>query len=230
MKNVLFLAPGYQYAQTVIKNLSSELDRKKIPYIASKAAVNMYVRTDKVNVEIVYMDPVRWTHELFMERDAIFGKKELVEKARKTFMRMHIPAYDVSLSRYIREVHMDTCYDDVKTPTSYLPEITKVHFNPPMTIVLWSDGTKTMVKCQDGDIYSEEVGLSLCITKKALGNMPNFNNVFRKWIPEKVADSSDVDKFAYQSYIYSACNNPAQVIGDKIHKIVENFLKEKSND
>ena len=35
-----------------------------------------------------------------------------------------------------------------------------------------------------GDVYSAETGLALCIAKKALGNMPNFNNVFRKWIPE----------------------------------------------
>lgn len=63
-------------------------------------------------------------------------------------------------------------------------EIKDVIFNDPATIVLWKDGTKTVVKCQPEDIYEKEVGLALCIAKKALGNQSNFNNVFKKWIPE----------------------------------------------
>ncbi len=64
-------------------------------------------------------------------------------------------------------------------------EIKDVIFNDPATIVLWADGTKTVVKCQDGDEYSKEVGLALCFAKKALGNKGNFNEVFKKWIPEE---------------------------------------------
>lgn len=64
-------------------------------------------------------------------------------------------------------------------------EIKDVIFNNPATVVLWKDGTKTVVKCQTGDIYEKEVGLALCIAKKALGNKGNFNNVFKKWIHEE---------------------------------------------
>lgn len=64
-------------------------------------------------------------------------------------------------------------------------KIKNVIFNDPATIVLWEDGTKTVVKCQDGDIYSRETGLALCIAKKAFGNKGNFNEVFKKWIPEE---------------------------------------------
>ena len=66
-------------------------------------------------------------------------------------------------------------------------KIKNVIFNAPATIVVWEDGTKTVVKCQDGDIYSEETGLAMAIAKKALGNRGNFNNVFKKWIPEHEA-------------------------------------------
>lgn len=68
--------------------------------------------------------------------------------------------------------------------TMKLPEIKKVIFNEPTTIVLWADGTKTIVKCQKGDTYSKETGLAVAICKKALGNKGNFNEVFKKWIPE----------------------------------------------
>ena len=59
----------------------------------------------------------------------------------------------------------------------------RVIFNNPMTIVLWTDGTKTIVKCQEGDTYSHSTGLSTCFAKKTLGNKGNFNDVFKKHIP-----------------------------------------------
>ena len=61
--------------------------------------------------------------------------------------------------------------------------IKKVIFNSPATIVFWADGTKTVVKCQDGDVYSPEVGIAMCYMKKALGNQSNFNNTFKKHVP-----------------------------------------------
>lgn len=66
-------------------------------------------------------------------------------------------------------------------------KIKNVIFNDPATIVLWEDGTKTIVKCQDGDTYSEELGLAMCIAKKALGNKGNFNEIFKKWLPVESA-------------------------------------------
>ena len=60
--------------------------------------------------------------------------------------------------------------------------IKKVIFNYPATIVLWMDGTKTVVKCQDGEVYDKEKGLAMCIAKKALGNKGNYNNLFKKYI------------------------------------------------
>ena len=66
--------------------------------------------------------------------------------------------------------------------------IKKVYFNDPVTVVIWADGTKTIVRCQEGDVYSKETGLALCIAKKALGNKGSFNDVFHKWIPEEEED------------------------------------------
>jgi hypothetical protein len=73
-----------------------------------------------------------------------------------------------------------------KTVGKYaIPEIKNVYFNDPVTVVIWNDGTKTIVRCQPGDTYSKETGLALCIAKKYLGNKGNFNEVFKKWIPEE---------------------------------------------
>jgi len=66
-----------------------------------------------------------------------------------------------------------------------LPKITNVIYNDPATIVTWNDNTKTVVKCQPNDTYSEEIGLAMCIAKKAYGNKGNYNDVFNKWLPQK---------------------------------------------
>ncbi len=59
----------------------------------------------------------------------------------------------------------------------------KVIFNEPATIVIWKDGSKTVVKCQKNDEYDPEKGLALCFMKKALGNKGNFNNILKKELP-----------------------------------------------
>ena len=73
------------------------------------------------------------------------------------------------------------------------PSIKKVIFNYPATIVLWSDGSKTVVKCQDGDIYDPEKGLAMAISKKALGNKGNYCNEFKKWLPEDEEEEGTVE-------------------------------------
>ena len=60
-------------------------------------------------------------------------------------------------------------------------EIVDVIFNPPATIVKWSDGTKTVVKCGEHDVYDPEKGLAMAIVKKTMGNQGNYNNLFKKW-------------------------------------------------
>ena len=79
----------------------------------------------------------------------------------------------------------------IPKPTNYLPEIKNVKFNGPATIVFWADGTKTVVKCQDGDDYSKEIGLAMCIVKKVFGNTSKYNDIFKKWCPSYDTETDD---------------------------------------
>ena len=63
-------------------------------------------------------------------------------------------------------------------------KIKKVIFNYPATVVLWEDGTKTIVKCGDYDVYDPEKGLAMAIAKKAFGNQGNYYEVFKEWLPD----------------------------------------------
>lgn len=47
-----------------------------------------------------------------------------------------------------------------------LPEIEKVIFNKPATIILWKDGRKSVAKCEDGDEYNKTVGFLVAFLKR----------------------------------------------------------------
>ena len=65
--------------------------------------------------------------------------------------------------------------------------IKKVIFNGPATVVIWLDGTKTVVKCMEGDIYDPEKALMMCIMERLLGGSKmEVKRLFKKWINKEV--------------------------------------------
>ena len=68
----------------------------------------------------------------------------------------------------------------------------KVIYNDPATIAFWSDGTKTVVKAQPGDIFDPEKGLAMAIAKKACGNKGNYYNGFKKWLPKEPVGNEEI--------------------------------------
>lgn len=65
-----------------------------------------------------------------------------------------------------------------------IPEVKKVIFNDPATIVYWKDETKTVVKCQEGDDFDPEKGFAMAFIKKCWGNKGNFNDKLIKIMKE----------------------------------------------
>lgn len=65
----------------------------------------------------------------------------------------------------------------------YIPlEINKVIFNDPATIIQWNDGTKTVVKCSEGEKYDPEKGLAMAMSKRLLGNTGRYYETFKYWL------------------------------------------------
>lgn len=65
-------------------------------------------------------------------------------------------------------------------PIAHAPNAKKVIFNGPATIVMWEDGTKTVVKAQYGETVDYEKGLAMAIVKKVMGNKGNYYTKFSK--------------------------------------------------
>ena len=188
MKNVLFLAPSDYYVKTVITNLVDDMKLNNIEYDIYGTNKKPVFATNDVEVLFVIGDPTSWRFDGY-RFDEIFGKKELVETFHNFCPGRIINSNKkMSLSRYIISQSPTECNTNVNTPFpngTYLPDIKHVYFNYPTTVVMWSDGTKTIVKCQDGDLYYDTVGLAMAISKKALGNSGNYYNTFKKYIPEE---------------------------------------------
>lgn len=64
----------------------------------------------------------------------------------------------------------------------FIPNIEKVIFKDPATIVFWATGEKTVVKCQDDEPFDKEKGLALCVMKYIFGNKSSYNNVIKKFV------------------------------------------------
>lgn len=76
-----------------------------------------------------------------------------------------------------------------------IPEIKKVIFNDPATIVIWADGTKTVVKTQNGEEYDPEKGLAMAITKKALGNKRDYYHTVKHWTKKYKKQCDEITTF-----------------------------------
>ena len=63
--------------------------------------------------------------------------------------------------------------EDAKAEKS---EPTKILVQGTATIIWWSDGTKTIVKCQKGDKMDPEKGIAMCVMKKFMGTNETHSN------------------------------------------------------
>lgn len=60
--------------------------------------------------------------------------------------------------------------------------IKNVIFAPPATIVYWSDGSKTVVKCSEKDVFDPEKGLAMAIAKRCGGNKGSYYKEIQNWV------------------------------------------------
>lgn len=95
--------------------------------------------------------------------------------------------------------------------------IKDVIFAPPATIVYWSDGSKTVVKCSEKDVFDPEKGLAMAIAKRCGGNKGSYYKEIQNWVeksgkkypgkaaPQKeTAHKSDADCNRLKKYISEA--------------------------
>ena len=90
--------------------------------------------------------------------------------------------------------------------------IKDVIFAPPATIIYWSDGSKTVVKCSEKDVFDPEKGLAMAIAKRCGGNKGSYYKEIQNWVEKSgkkypgkpYTESSSVKNDALKKYIAQA--------------------------
>ncbi len=62
--------------------------------------------------------------------------------------------------------------------------IHQIIFSGPKTIVMWKDGTKTIVSCGEGDQYDRYVGFCAAVAKKMFGSTSKIKKTIDQYTKE----------------------------------------------
>lgn len=111
-------------------------------------------------------------------------------------------------ARYITQARAMLNTTHAKEATAMNAAVIKnVIFAPPATIVYWSDGSKTVVKCSEKDVFDPEKGLAMAIAKRCGGNKGSYYKEIQNWVeksgkkyPEKPAAGKAVDLDVLKKY------------------------------
>lgn len=139
--------------------------------ISESAIRSLFMDTDDVASKYPEIRPKRILH------DPDFFKKSV-----ETMYIMNDSEYFKGFDMRLNEVDCNSLY----------PKPVKIIYDPPATIVFWTDGTETVVKCSMDDEYNEYYGFLCALGKKMFGT----NSHLKKLIDEKAERHYIEDEFS----------------------------------
>ena len=83
------------------------------------------------------------------------------------------PTFNPKSSKEAIEDMMKSIQKEVgamKFKTITIPAVKRIVYHDPATIVFWQDGTKTVVKCMDGEPFEKYAGFCAALAKKVFGS------------------------------------------------------------
>ena len=86
----------------------------------------------------------------------------------------------------LRTITKAVCVDAPKPKRTLESLLKKVIINEGkgITTFLWKDGSKTQVRCQEGDEFDPEKGVLLCLLKRCFDDRSSYNDWLRKVLEE----------------------------------------------
>ena len=220
-------------------------DDRLMERVAEKLRDIYGVKTDRVTQACSESDPIQkiTVDDVAKLRKELF--KEKLDKAVQN-IRLDVPSLYPNICRspsinmcnwlygWPTSCHLDIrdwCKEQLKAKekttmkTSITLNIKKVIFNDPATIVIWADGTKTVVKCKEGETYSKWAGLALCYAKRINGE--KFHAEFKRWCKE---DEETTEETGYSSgSAYSIADGFAE-IGKNARTCLDTLAKAFNGD
>ena len=63
-------------------------------------------------------------------------------------------------------------------------DVRQVIFSGPKTILIWSDGSKTIVSCGENDVYDRYAGFCAAVAKKMFGSTSRVKKIIESFVKE----------------------------------------------
>lgn len=98
-----------------------------------------------------------------------------------TIISNNVSTRELPVGVSIREITSAKVIEAPPKPTGGIDNIF-LNEDKGTVVVKWIDGSKTKVKCQDGETFDAEKGIALCFMKRAFLNRGCYNDVFKKYI------------------------------------------------
>lgn len=94
---------------------------------------------------------------------------------------------------------IEISFIDKQTGLPYsLPKPTKLIVNGPATVILWSDGTKTVAKCNKDEPFDQEKGVAIAIAKRFVSG-----NKLHRMFDDALSQINDSDNNPFNTWIES---------------------------
>ena len=100
-----------------------------------------------------------------------------------TIINNNVSTRELPVGVSIREITSAKVIEAPPKPTGGIDNIF-LNEDKGTVVVKWIDGSKTKVKCQDGETFDAEKGIALCFMKRAFLNRGCYNDVFKKYVGE----------------------------------------------
>ena len=107
---------------------------------------------------------------------------DFINKIQKEVIRSMPERYGLDYSNIYTTLNGTTFLADILKEVVNKPKdlvISRVIFNPPATILILSDGTKTVVKTQNGEPYDPEKGLAMCFMRLAANGNQGYSELLK---------------------------------------------------
>ena len=128
------------------------------------------------------------------------------------------------------ECELEAVIDEYDEPDCWgIPDIDRVVFSEPATIVFWTDGTKTVVKCMPGEKFEKYAGFMAACMKKMFGSTSRAKAIMNECIydqpkPEKKKKKKDDDTPLPGQMTIEDVIEPAPVIDKAIQEAIDEAL------
>lgn len=167
--------------------------------------------------------------------NGLFGYRPMSINYPEYFLKLKEESQNkISDVQDILDYNIATVYDTVREATepykfSFKEEknmnydirsnIKDVIFSDRVTIILWKDGTKTMVRVGKREPYDPEKGFAMAVCKKMFGNESNYYEVFKKYVPvtRYIVDKKDAKKDVMMT---------DQAVSDEVKKEIIGMINE----